>query len=169
MCAEDVRSKPRRVAHRPRWGKGEKKGEIESAKERPGHNRDLSSARQTRGERARARRVVGEVREPTGTREASYVRAGGKEEPEEWIEDVRRPVHHLCRPTGIAAGVPCSVAGWRKREGRKKERKKEREREIESYTFAYESILSRRRYALSIPSVVVSLRLILARLVGTNF
>lgn len=50
-----------------------------------------------------------------------------------------------------------------------RERKKEREREIESYTFAYESILSRRRYALSIPSVVVSLRLILARLVGTNF
>lgn len=43
---------------------------------------------------------------PAGTGEASYVRAGGKEEPEEWIEDVRRPVHHLCRPTGIAAGVP---------------------------------------------------------------
>lgn len=109
--------------------KGEKRGEIESARKRDGDNRDLSNARQ-REEKERGRGgLVGEVTAPTGTGEASYVQAGGKEQPEEWIEDVRRPVHHLCRPTGIAAGVPCSVAGWWKRE-KEKEREEKRGKEI---------------------------------------
>lgn len=69
----------------------------------------LSSARQ-RAKRKRNAREGGSGKgyERTGGG-TSYARAGGKEEPEEWIEDVRRPVHHLCRPTGIAA----SVSAWR--------------------------------------------------------
>jgi len=49
--------------------------------------------------------------EGEGEGEASYGRVGGKEEPEEWIEDVRRPVHHLCRPTGIAASASVRRGG----------------------------------------------------------
>jgi len=68
--------------------------ESERERERDRDNRDISSARQH------------EEKEKHAEGQEGGKRAGGKEEPEEWIEDVRRPVHHLCRPTGIAAGMP---------------------------------------------------------------
>jgi len=91
-CAPRMFVRRHGVLHTAEMRKGERGGETK----RRGQSWSFQRAT-ARGERARARRAVGE---------ASYVRAGGKEQPEEWIEDVRRPVHHLCRPTGIAAGVP---------------------------------------------------------------
>lgn len=114
-CGEDVRSKLNDVS-RARSVKRRERRCREAERKRDEDNRDLSSARARASARQREEKEKrrdgggrgGRVRAGggDGEREASYVRAGGKEEPEEWIEDVRRPVHHLCRPTGIAAGVP---------------------------------------------------------------
>jgi hypothetical protein len=82
--------------------------------------------RQEKEKRARARAGKGE----RGKRKRERHRTlGGKEEPEEWIEDVRRPVHHLCRPTGIAASASPVRRGGLQGSGRVKEKETDRQTE----------------------------------------